>query len=61
MRDARLILILLLLLFTTSAFTFSINDIPWEKSFEAAKAKAKQENKPILMLHVFGRLDQEFT
>ncbi|MCI0615954.1 thioredoxin family protein [bacterium] len=63
MRDARrLILFLLVLVFSrTNAFTFSITDIPWESSFEAAKARAKQENKPILLLHVFGRLDQEFT
>lgn len=61
MRDTRLILLLTLLLFTSELFAFSITDIPWESSFEAAKARARLENKPILLLHVFGRLDQEFT
>jgi hypothetical protein len=63
MRDARrlILFILVLVLFRTNAFTFSIKEIPWASSFEAAKATARLEHKPILLLHVFGRLDQEFT
>lgn len=61
MRDARFILLFTLLLCSTELFAFSITDIPWESSFEAAKVRARLENKPILLLHVFGRLDQEFT
>jgi hypothetical protein len=61
MRNARLILAFVLLLLATNVLAFSISDIPWESSMEAATARAKLENKPILLLHVFGRLDQEFT
>ncbi len=32
--------------------------IRWEKSFAAAKARAAKERKPILLLHLFGRLDE---
>jgi hypothetical protein len=35
--------------------------IPWEASLTEAQAKARQQGKPILLLHLFGRLDQEFT
>ncbi|HSE40358.1 MAG TPA: hypothetical protein VLH08_06285 [Acidobacteriota bacterium] len=35
--------------------------IPWETSLTEAQAKARQQGKPILLLHLFGRLDQEFT
>lgn len=34
--------------------------VPWETSFEAAKARAGREGKPILLLHLFGKLDEEF-
>jgi hypothetical protein len=64
MRDTRrliLLFALVLVLSRTDAFTFSITDIPWESSLEAAKTRARLEHKPVLLLHVFGRLDQEFT
>lgn len=61
MRNTRSVLVFGLLLLATNVFAFSISDIPWESSFEAAKARAKSEHKPILLLHVFGQLDQEFT
>ena len=64
MRDTRRVILLyalILILSKTEAFSFSITDIPWEPSLEAAKAKARLDHKPILLLHVFGRLDQEFT
>lgn len=61
MRDTWLILIFALVLITTNLLAFSITDIPWESSLEAAKTRARLEHKPILLLHVFGRLDQEFT
>lgn len=61
MRNTRLILGLALLVSATNLLAFSITDIPWESSFESAKARARLEHKPILLLHVFGRLDQEFT
>lgn len=51
----------ILLLCATNVFSSNAAQIPWETSLEAAKARAQQENKPILLLHVFGRLDQEFT
>ena len=47
-----------------SFLLFAINGfaaIPWETSMKAAQEKAKLEGKPILLLHLFGRLDQEFT
>jgi hypothetical protein len=34
--------------------------IDWETSFEDAKARAQREGKPILLLHLFGRFDEEF-
>jgi hypothetical protein len=34
--------------------------IAWETSFEAAKQQAAREGKPILLLNLFGRLDEEF-
>jgi hypothetical protein len=33
--------------------------VKWEPSFDAAMAKAKASGKPILLLHLFGRLDDE--
>ena len=53
----RTFLVVSILLFAAQAFA----QIPWETSLKAAQAKAKQEGKPILLLHLFGRLDQEFT
>jgi hypothetical protein len=35
--------------------------ISWEPSFESARARAQQEGKPILLLHLFGRLDEEMA
>lgn len=58
MRVPRFIFPVALFLIATNLFA---SQIPWESSFDAAKARAKLENKPILLLHVFGRLDQEFT
>jgi hypothetical protein len=46
-----------LLFFAVNAFAA----IPWETSLKAAQEKSKREGKPILLLHLFGRLDQEFT
>lgn len=37
----------------------STSAISWEKSFSAAKARAGRERKPILLLHLFGRLDED--
>ena len=34
--------------------------IAWEPSLDAAKARANKEGKPVLLLHLFGRLDEEF-
>jgi len=31
----------------------------WETSWEAAQARARRENKPILLLELFGRLDEK--
>ena len=38
----------------------TIGGVTWETSFAAAKARAARERKPILLLHLFGRLDEEF-
>jgi hypothetical protein len=58
MRDVkRAFLVVSFVFLTTSTFA----QIPWETSLSAAQAKAKQQGKPILLLHLFGRLDQEFT
>ena len=35
--------------------------IDWETSFEAAKVRAQSEGKPILLMHLFGRLDEEMA
>jgi hypothetical protein len=34
--------------------------IGWETSLPAAKARAARTGKPLLLLHLFGRLDEEF-
>ena len=34
--------------------------VAWETSFEAAKEQAKKEGKPILLMQLFGKLDDEF-
>ena len=34
--------------------------IRWEKTFEAAKARAGREGKPVFLLSMVGRLDEEF-
>ena len=36
------------------------SDIRWEPSLAAAKAKASRTGKPLLLLHMFGRLDEAF-
>lgn len=33
--------------------------IPWQTSFEEAKVVAAREGKPILLLQMLGRLDEE--
>jgi hypothetical protein len=34
--------------------------IAWAASLDDARARAKREAKPVLLLHLFGRLDEEF-
>jgi hypothetical protein len=34
--------------------------IAWETSLPAAKAKAARAGKPLLVLHLFGKLNEEF-
>jgi len=34
--------------------------VTWEASFAKAQARARAEGKPILLLHLLGRLDEEF-
>jgi hypothetical protein len=34
--------------------------VAWETSLAAAKARAARSGKPLLLLHLFGRLDEEF-
>jgi len=38
----------------------SQTDLVWERTFDAAKLKAKEQKKPILVLQLFGDLDAEF-
>jgi hypothetical protein len=33
--------------------------ISWEPTLKAAQSRARREGKPILLLHLFGRLDEE--
>lgn len=37
-----------------------IAGVDWEPTLDRAKARAMREKKPIFLLHLFGRLDQEF-
>ena len=37
-----------------------IDGVRWETSLRDAKVRAEKENKPILLLQLFGRLDDEF-
>ena len=36
-------------------------EVKWEASLDQAKVRARATGKPILLMHLFGRLDQEFT
>jgi hypothetical protein len=38
----------------------NLGSISWETSFAAARARAGREGKPILLLYLFGRLDEDF-
>jgi hypothetical protein len=35
--------------------------VKWHESFEAAKKAAVNSGKPVLLFHMMGRLDQQFT
>jgi hypothetical protein len=37
-----------------------IAGVDWEPTLALARARAAREKKPIFLLHLFGRLDQEF-
>lgn len=37
-----------------------IAGVDWEPTLAQARARAAREKKPIFLLHLFGRLDQEF-
>ncbi len=37
-----------------------MKDIRWESSLAAARVRAQREGKPILLLHMVGKLDEEF-
>lgn len=54
MRKTLLLLVLLIPVQVTAR-------VVWQTSFQEAMNLAQRENKPILLLHLFGRLDQEFT
>jgi hypothetical protein len=76
MRRLCLCTTLLLLLFTSTCTKATTNDDPaaasaapatttiagvrWHASFAAARAEARRDGKPILLLQLFGRLDEEF-
>ncbi|MGV3722773.1 MAG: hypothetical protein ACO1SX_17860 [Actinomycetota bacterium] len=37
-----------------------IAGVDWEPTLQQAQARAAREGKPIFLLHLFGRLDEEF-
>jgi hypothetical protein len=37
-----------------------IAGVDWEPTFERARSRAAREGKPVLQLHMFGRLDEQF-
>jgi hypothetical protein len=37
-----------------------IAGVDWEPTLQQAQARAVREGKPIFLLHLFGRLDEEF-
>ena len=43
----------------TGSSRTSLSSIQWCKSFKEARSKAARERKPILLLHLFGRLDED--
>jgi len=47
------------LLVTTPGPERPDTDVSWETSLDAAKARAVREGRPILVLDMFGRLDEE--
>jgi hypothetical protein len=42
------------------AVTQKIGGVTWETSLASAQARARREGKPVLLLSLFGRLDEEF-
>ena len=34
--------------------------VTWDSSFQRAKTRAQREGKPVLLLHLLGRFDEEF-
>jgi hypothetical protein len=40
--------------------THAIAGVTWTEGLESAKKIARQTNKPILLLQMFGSLDEEF-
>jgi len=42
------------------AATVTVAGVPWQNSFETAKALARSEGKLVLHLQMFGRLDDAF-
>jgi hypothetical protein len=37
-----------------------IGEVLWQGSFAKAQEQARKENKPILLFHLFGKLNEEF-
>lgn len=37
-----------------------IAGVTWEPTVRRAQARAAREDKPVLIMHLFGRLDEEF-
>lgn len=46
--------------FSQASRPMRIAGVDWEPSLQVAQARAMREGKPIFLLHLFGRLDQEF-
>jgi hypothetical protein len=63
----RKVLLLCLIIMALSLAGFSVpvaeasDKVAWEGTFEAAKARAEREGKPILFMHLFGRLNEELA
>jgi hypothetical protein len=53
-------MLMLLTAFVLSSLLPAIAAPHWETSLDAARHRAAREHRPILLLQMFGRLDEQF-